>query len=94
MWTPVWTPCGPPCGPRVDPVWTPCGLRCPCLLQLGVLSQEKEALLRLWEERRQQYEQCMDLQLFYRDTEQVDNWMSKQEVSQRPPPLSLWSLVT
>lgn len=23
----------------------------------------------------------MDLQLFYRDTEQVDNWMSKQEVS-------------
>lgn len=22
----------------------------------------------------------MDLQLFYRDTEQVDNWMSKQEV--------------
>ncbi|XP_056289085.1 spectrin alpha chain, non-erythrocytic 1 [Pseudoliparis swirei] len=47
--------------------------------KLGVLSQEKEALLRLWEERRQQYEQCMDLQLFYRDTEQVDNWMSKQE---------------
>uniref|UniRef100_A0A3Q2ZLY1 Uncharacterized protein n=1 Tax=Kryptolebias marmoratus TaxID=37003 RepID=A0A3Q2ZLY1_KRYMA len=25
----------------------------------------------------------MDLQLFYRDTEQVDNWMSKQEASQR-----------
>ena len=23
----------------------------------------------------------MDLQLFYRDTEQVDNWMSKQEVT-------------
>uniref|UniRef100_A0A8C5BJI1 Spectrin alpha, non-erythrocytic 1 n=1 Tax=Gadus morhua TaxID=8049 RepID=A0A8C5BJI1_GADMO len=40
---------------------------------------ERESLLELWELRRQQYEQCMDLQLFYRDTEQVDNWMSKQE---------------
>uniref|UniRef100_H3CBT9 Spectrin alpha chain, non-erythrocytic 1 n=1 Tax=Tetraodon nigroviridis TaxID=99883 RepID=H3CBT9_TETNG len=47
--------------------------------KLGILSEEKEALLNLWEVRRQQYEQCMDLQLFYRDTEQVDNWMSKQE---------------
>lgn len=52
----------------------------PCV-QLSILSEEKEALLNLWEVRRQQYEQCMDLQLFYRDTEQVDNWMSKQEVS-------------
>ena len=25
------------------------------------------------------YEQCMDLQLFYRDTEQADTWMAKQE---------------
>ena len=25
------------------------------------------------------YEQCMDLQLFYRDTEQADTWMVKQE---------------
>ncbi|XP_023696436.2 spectrin alpha chain, non-erythrocytic 1 isoform X2 [Paramormyrops kingsleyae] len=47
--------------------------------KLGVLAEEKESLLELWELRRQQYEQCMDLQLFYRDTEQVDNWMSKQE---------------
>lgn len=51
------------------------------MVQLEVLGQEKESLLQLWEVRRQQYEQCMDLQLFYRDTEQVDNWMSKQEVS-------------
>lgn len=50
-------------------------------VQLGILSEEKESLLELWEVRRQQYEQCMDLQLFYRDTEQVDNWMSKQEVT-------------
>uniref|UniRef100_M3XK81 Spectrin alpha chain, non-erythrocytic 1 n=2 Tax=Latimeria chalumnae TaxID=7897 RepID=M3XK81_LATCH len=47
--------------------------------KLGVLREEKKSLLELWELRRQQYEQCMDLQLFYRDTEQVDNWMSKQE---------------
>uniref|UniRef100_A0A3Q3G2S2 Spectrin alpha chain, non-erythrocytic 1 n=1 Tax=Labrus bergylta TaxID=56723 RepID=A0A3Q3G2S2_9LABR len=47
--------------------------------KLGILTEEKESLLELWEVRRQQYEQCMDLQLFYRDTEQVDNWMSKQE---------------
>uniref|UniRef100_A0A8C9XI35 Spectrin alpha, non-erythrocytic 1 n=1 Tax=Sander lucioperca TaxID=283035 RepID=A0A8C9XI35_SANLU len=43
------------------------------------VKEKKESLLELWEVRRQQYEQCMDLQLFYRDTEQVDNWMSKQE---------------
>nr|XP_015222659.1 PREDICTED: spectrin alpha chain, non-erythrocytic 1 isoform X3 [Lepisosteus oculatus] len=47
--------------------------------KLGILAEEKDSLLELWELRRQQYEQCMDLQLFYRDTEQVDNWMSKQE---------------
>lgn len=52
-------------------------------VQLGILSEEKVSLLELWELRRQQYEQCMDLQLFYRDTEQVDNWMSKQEVRSR-----------
>ncbi|KAL4609564.1 spectrin alpha chain, non-erythrocytic 1-like isoform X10 [Arapaima gigas] len=47
--------------------------------KLAILSEEQQSLLELWELRRQQYEQCMDLQLFYRDTEQVDNWMSKQE---------------
>lgn len=47
--------------------------------KLAILSEERATLLELWELRRQQYEQCMDLQLFYRDTEQVDNWMSKQE---------------
>ncbi|KAJ8384905.1 hypothetical protein AAFF_G00197130 [Aldrovandia affinis] len=47
--------------------------------KLAVLCEEQQSLLELWELRRQQYEQCMDLQLFYRDTEQVDNWMSKQE---------------
>lgn len=39
--------------------------------KLTCLAQEKASLLSLWEERRILYEQCMDLQLFYRDTEQV-----------------------
>ncbi|XP_046383507.1 spectrin alpha chain [Ischnura elegans] len=47
--------------------------------KLAVLASEKTALLSLWEERRILYEQCMDLQLFYRDTEQADTWMAKQE---------------
>ncbi|XP_014681189.1 PREDICTED: spectrin alpha chain, non-erythrocytic 1-like [Priapulus caudatus] len=47
--------------------------------KLVVLANEKDSLLTLWEERRILYEQCMDLQLFYRDTEQADTWMAKQE---------------
>ncbi|CAJ0968271.1 unnamed protein product [Ranitomeya imitator] len=47
--------------------------------KITILTEERTSLLELWDLRRQQYEQCMDLQLFYRDTEQVDNWMSKQE---------------
>ncbi len=48
--------------------------------KLAALTSDKVGLLSLWEERRILYEQCMDLQLFYRDTEQVDTWMAKQEV--------------
>ncbi|XP_054270638.1 spectrin alpha chain-like isoform X2 [Macrosteles quadrilineatus] len=47
--------------------------------KLVVLASEKTSLLQMWEERRILYEQCMDLQLFYRDTEQADTWMAKQE---------------
>ncbi|GFO16769.1 spectrin alpha chain [Plakobranchus ocellatus] len=47
--------------------------------KLEILNQEKHTLLELWEERRVLYEQCMDLQLFLRDTEQADTWMTKQE---------------
>merc|ERR1712223_1907320 len=46
---------------------------------MGTPAEEKTALLQLWEERRILYEQCMDLQLFYRDAEQADTWMAKQE---------------
>jgi len=48
--------------------------------KLNNLNEEKSGLLNLWEDRRILYEQCMDLQLFYRDTEQADTWMAKQEV--------------
>lgn len=47
--------------------------------KLQTLATEKTNLYDLWEERRILYEQCMDLQLFYRDTEQADAWMTKQE---------------
>lgn len=47
--------------------------------KLNALANDKTHLLTLWEERRILYEQCMDLQLFYRDTEQADTWMAKQE---------------
>ncbi|ESO09912.1 hypothetical protein HELRODRAFT_156368 [Helobdella robusta] len=47
--------------------------------KLVTLANEKTSLLELWENKRILYEQCMDLQLFYRDTEQADAWMTKQE---------------
>ncbi|CAH1402347.1 unnamed protein product [Nezara viridula] len=47
--------------------------------KLLMLESEKAALISLWNERRLLNEQCMDLQLYYRDTEQADTWMAKQE---------------
>lgn len=47
--------------------------------KLAALENDKSSLLSLWEDRKILYEQCMDLQLFYRDTEQADTWMAKQE---------------
>ncbi|KAF7280660.1 alpha spectrin isoform X1 [Rhynchophorus ferrugineus] len=47
--------------------------------KLLALDSDKRSLIALWDERRISYEQCMDLQLFYRDTEQADTWMAKQE---------------
>ncbi|XP_041973839.1 spectrin alpha chain isoform X3 [Aricia agestis] len=46
---------------------------------LDTLARERAALDALWDSRRVLYLQCMDLQLFYRDTEQADTWMHKQE---------------
>ncbi|KOC66045.1 Spectrin alpha chain [Habropoda laboriosa] len=47
--------------------------------KLNSLAEDKQSLLSLWEKRKILYEQCVDLQLFYRDTEQADAWMAKQE---------------
>ncbi|XP_037044978.1 spectrin alpha chain isoform X3 [Bradysia coprophila] len=47
--------------------------------KLALLENDKSSLLSLWEDRRILYEQCMDLQLFYRDSSQADTWMAKQE---------------
>ena len=59
---------------------------------LESLAGEKSSLLELWEERRAQFDQCMELQLFMRDAEQADNWMAKQEVNYSIPfPLSQYS---
>jgi spectrin alpha len=48
--------------------------------KLITLANEKQSLLELWDERRMLYEQCMDLQIFYRDSEQAEAWMNKQEL--------------
>ncbi|XP_006861684.1 PREDICTED: spectrin alpha chain, erythrocytic 1 isoform X2 [Chrysochloris asiatica] len=43
------------------------------------LANNWAALLELWDKRQHQYEQCLDMHLFFRDSEQVDSWMSRQE---------------
>lgn len=48
---------------------------------MNILVHTRAALLELWNRRQQQYEQCLNLHLFYRDSEQVDSWMSRQEVT-------------
>ena len=49
--------------------------------KLIALVSEKGELLKLWEDRKTEFDQCMELQLFYRDADQADAWMAKQEVS-------------
>lgn len=47
--------------------------------KLVELAESKTKLTKLWEERKVLYEQCMDLQLYYRDTDQTSTWLAKQE---------------
>uniref|UniRef100_A0A2K5UN69 Spectrin alpha chain, erythrocytic 1 n=1 Tax=Macaca fascicularis TaxID=9541 RepID=A0A2K5UN69_MACFA len=47
--------------------------------KMEILASNWDALLELWDQRHRQYEQCLDFHLFYRDSEQVDSWMSRQE---------------
>lgn len=37
------------------------------------------AICRAWINRRMELDQCLELQLFYRDCEQAENWMSARE---------------
>ena len=41
---------------------------------------EKSELLKLWEERKVEFDQCMELQVWLRDADHADAWMAKQEV--------------
>lgn len=36
-------------------------------------------VIRAWIARRMELDQCLELQLFYRDCEQAENWMSARE---------------
>jgi hypothetical protein len=47
---------------------------------MTILANDWAALLELWDKCQHQYRQCLDFHLFYRDSEQVDSWMSRQEV--------------
>nr|XP_004671146.2 spectrin alpha chain, erythrocytic 1 isoform X2 [Jaculus jaculus] len=47
--------------------------------KMTTLANDWAALLELWDKRQHQYQQCLDFHLFYRDSEQVDSWMSRQE---------------
>ncbi|GAV01441.1 hypothetical protein RvY_12154 [Ramazzottius varieornatus] len=47
--------------------------------KLNNLRAEWQSLQDLWHERRIAFEQNMDLMLFYRDTEQAETWLAKQE---------------
>jgi len=53
---------------------------CVFVVQMHSVLQEKRLLLELWEERKVQFEQCMELQLFLRDAYQAEKWIAKQEV--------------
>ena len=52
---------------------------CICSQLVGLVT-EKSELLKLWEERKATFDQCMELQVWLRDADQADAWMAKQEV--------------
>merc|ERR1719228_2622611 len=47
--------------------------------KLESMSNAREDLEKAWIARRMQLDQCLELQLFYRDCEQAENWMSSRE---------------
>merc|ERR1719394_446134 len=47
--------------------------------RLESMSDAREDLEKAWIARRMQLDQCLELQLFYRDCEQAENWMASRE---------------
>lgn len=47
--------------------------------RLSLLQTERERLGQVWSSKQQFYSQCLDFQLFMRDAEQADTWITKQE---------------
>ncbi|CAG2061265.1 unnamed protein product [Timema podura] len=43
------------------------------------MTEARQELEKAWIARRMQLDQCLELQLFYRDCEQAENWMSARE---------------
>merc|ERR1719443_2286741 len=47
--------------------------------KLESMSNAREDLEKAWIARRMQLDQCLELQLYYRDCEQAENWMTSRE---------------
>ncbi len=47
--------------------------------KLEAMNDARQDLEKAWIARRMQLDQCLELQLFYRDCEQAENWMSSRE---------------
>ncbi|CAG7716784.1 unnamed protein product, partial [Allacma fusca] len=43
------------------------------------MAEARQELEKQWIARRMQLDQCLELQLFYRDCEQAENWMASRE---------------
>ena len=43
------------------------------------IKEARQDLEKAWIARRMQLDQCLELQLFYRDCEQAENWMTSRE---------------
>jgi len=46
--------------------------------KLESMSEARQELEKQWIARRMQLDQCLELQLFYRDCEQAENWMGSR----------------
>ena len=47
--------------------------------RLDSIKEARQDLEKAWIARRMQLDQCLELQLFYRDCEQAESWMSSRE---------------